>query len=139
MKCPTRVVTSLPTTGVKYCGTPAEAIDVCPSVGWVADFGDGQAVLDVAFNGKNIVPTGNDNWGLVNNPEINQAMDAAELVVGVQPRAEAWAQVDRKLVAQAAAIPFDWDKQPNIESSDVAGVGDLWNTGQWDYSYTSLK
>jgi peptide/nickel transport system substrate-binding protein len=123
----------------KYCGTPAEAIDVCPSVGWVADFGDGQAVLDVAFNGKNIVPTGNDNWGLVNNPEINKAMDAAELVVGVQPRAEAWAQIDRKLVAQAAAIPFDWDKQPNIEASDVAGVGDLWNTGQWDYSYTSLK
>ena len=51
----------------------------------------------------------------------------------------AWAQIDRKLVAQAAAIPFDWDKQPNVESKDVAGVGDLWNTGQWDYSFTSLK
>ena len=119
----------------KYCGTPAEEIDVCPNVGWVADFGDPQAVLDVAFNGKNIVSTGNNNWGQVNNPEINKAMDAAELVVGVQPRAKAWAAIDRKLVAQAAAIPFDWDKQPNIESKDVAGVGDLWNTGQWDYSY----
>ena len=123
----------------KYCGVPAEAIDVCPSVAWGADFGDGQAVLDVPFNGKNIVSTGNSNWGLVNNPEINQAMDAAELVVGVQARAAAWAQVDRKLVAQAVAIPFDWDKQPNIESKNVAGVGDLWNGGAWDYSYTSLK
>jgi peptide/nickel transport system substrate-binding protein len=123
----------------KYCGTPAESIDVCPSVGWVADFGDPQAVLDVAFNGKNIISTGNNNWGLVNDPEINKAMDAAELVVGVKARGEAWAQIDRKLVAQAAAIPFDWDKQPNVESKDVAGVGDLWNTGQWDYSYTSLK
>jgi peptide/nickel transport system substrate-binding protein len=123
----------------KYCGTPAEAIDVCPSVAWGADFGDAQAALDVPFNGKNIVPTGNNNWGLVNNPEINKAMDAAELVVGVQARAAAWAQVDRKLVAQAVAIPFDWDKSPSIESKDVAGVGDLWNTGQWDYSYTSLK
>ncbi len=37
------------------------------------------------------------------------------------------------------AIPFDWDKQPNIESGNVAGVGDLWNIGGWDYSYTSLK
>jgi peptide/nickel transport system substrate-binding protein len=123
----------------KYCGTPAEEIDVCPNVGWVADFGDPQAVLDVAFNGKNIVATGNNNWGQVNDPEINKAMDAAELVVGTQARANAWAQIDRKLVAQAAAIPFDWDKQPNIESNDVAGVGDLWNTGQWDYSFTSLK
>jgi peptide/nickel transport system substrate-binding protein len=123
----------------KYCGVPAEAIDVCPSVSWIADFGDPQAVLDVPFNGKNIVSTGNPNWGLVNNQEINRAMDAAELVVGTQARAAAWAAIDRKLVAQAVAIPFDWDKQPSIESKDVAGVGDLWNTGSWDYSFTSLK
>jgi peptide/nickel transport system substrate-binding protein len=123
----------------KYCGVPAEAIDVCPNVGWVADFGDGQAVLDVPFNGKNIVSTDNNNWGLVNNPEINKAMDAAELIVGAKARATAWAQVDRKLVAQAVAIPYDWDKAPHIESKDVAGVGDLWNTGTWDYSFTSLK
>jgi peptide/nickel transport system substrate-binding protein len=123
----------------KYCGTPAEEIDVCPNVAWGADFGDPQAVLDVPFNGKNIISTGNNNWGQVNDPEINRAMDAAELVVGTQARANAWAAIDRKLVAQAVAIPFDWDKQPNIESKDVAGVGDLWNTGQWDYSFTSLK
>ena len=123
----------------KYCGTPAEAIDVCPNVGWVADFGDPQAVLDVAFNGKNIVSTGNNNWGQVNDPEINKAMEAAELIVGTQARANAWAQIDRKLVARAVAIPFDWDKQPSIESKDVVGVGDLWNTGSWDYSFTSLK
>ena len=123
----------------KYCGVPAEAIDVCPSVAWNADFGDGQAVLDVPFNGKNIVSSANNNWGLVNNPEINAAMDAAELVVGVQARAAAWAAIDRKLVAQAVAIPFDWDKAPSIESKGVAGVGDLWNSGGWDYSYTSLK
>jgi peptide/nickel transport system substrate-binding protein len=123
----------------KYCGTPAEAIDVCPSVGWLADFGDGQAVLDVPFNGKNIVSTGNNNWGQVNDPEINQAMDAAERVIGIQARAAAWAQIDRKLVAQAAAIPFAWNKQPSIESKNVAGVGDLSNLGGWDYTYTWLK
>jgi peptide/nickel transport system substrate-binding protein len=123
----------------KYCGVPAEAIDVCPNVAWGADFGDPQAVLDVPFNGKNIVSTANNNWGLVNNPEINKAMDAAESIVGTQARAAAWASIDRKLVAQAVAIPFDWDKQPNIESSNVAGVGDLWDSGEWDYSYTSLK
>jgi hypothetical protein len=26
-----------------------------------------------------------------------------------------------------------------IESKNVAGVGDLWNSGAWDYAYTSLK
>jgi len=123
----------------KFCGVPAEEIDVCPNVGWAADFADPQAVLDVPFNGRNIVSTGNNNWGQVNNPAINAAMDKAERLIGQEPREKAWAAIDGELVADAAAIPFDWDKQPNIESKDVAGVGDLWNVGSWDYSYTSLK
>src|ERR1039458_7851263 len=123
----------------KFCGTPAEEIDVCPNVGWAADFGDPPAVLDVPFNGTHIESTNNNNYGQFNDPAINRQMAAAELVVGTQARAEAWAKIDRELVAQAAAIPFAWDKQPNIESKDVAGVGDVWNLGVWDYSFTSLK
>src|SRR4029077_12845847 len=68
----------------KFCGTPAEEIDVCPSVGWAADFGDPQAVLAVPFNGKSIEATGNNNWGQVNNPTINRMMAAAEPLVGTQ-------------------------------------------------------
>jgi peptide/nickel transport system substrate-binding protein len=124
----------------KYCGVVSEAIDVCPNVGWVADFGDGQAVLNVPFNGKLIVANGtNSNWGLVNHQRINEAMSAGEKVQGKEARAKAWANIDRELVAEAVAAPYDWDKQPQIESKDVAGVGDLWNIGSWDYSYTSLK
>jgi peptide/nickel transport system substrate-binding protein len=123
----------------KYCSVPAEEIDVCPNVGWIADFGDGQAVLDAPFNGAAIVPSANNNYGQVDNPAINKAMDAAELVTGEQARAAAWANIDRELVAIAAAIPYDWDKQPQIRAKDVAGVGDVWNVGSWDYNYTSLK
>jgi len=123
----------------KYCGVPAEEIDVCPDVGWVADFGDPQAVLDVPFNGKNIIPSGNNNWGQVNDPTINAAMDKAEQIVGREPREKAWAAIDRELVADAAAVPYAFSKEPLIESKDVAGVGDLWNSGSWDYSFTSLK
>lgn len=123
----------------KFCGVPAEEIDVCPNVGWGADFGDPQAVLDVPFNGKYIEPENNSNWGQVNDPTINRHMTAAEPIVGEQARAVAWAAIDRELVAQAVAIPFAFDKQPNIEARDVAGVGDVWNLGSWDYSYTSLK
>jgi peptide/nickel transport system substrate-binding protein len=123
----------------KYCGVPAEQIDVCPNVAWGADFADGQTVLDPTFTGTSIIPSGNNNWGQVNDPTINAAMAKAEDIVGAPARAKAWAAIDRELVEHAAAIPFDWDKQPNIESSNVAGVGDQWNSGQWDYGFTSLK
>ena len=66
----------------KYCNVPKEEIDICPSIGWIADFADPQTVLNITFNGKLIVPTGNVNWGQANDPEINKAMDEAESVNG---------------------------------------------------------
>jgi peptide/nickel transport system substrate-binding protein len=124
----------------KYCGVVSEKIDVCPNVGWIADFGDPQAVLDVPFNGNLIVKNGtNSNWGLVNHPKINAAMEAASKVVGTKARGEAWAKIDRELVEEAVAVPYQWAKEPYIESKNVAGVNQYWNSGTWDYSFTSLK
>jgi peptide/nickel transport system substrate-binding protein len=124
----------------KYCGIVSEKIDVCPNVGWIPDFGDPQAVLDVPFNGKLIVKNGtNSNWGLVNHPKINEAMEAATKVVGAQARGEAWAKIDRELTEEAVVVPYQWSKEAYLESKDVAGVGAYWNGGTWDYSFTSLK
>jgi peptide/nickel transport system substrate-binding protein len=124
----------------KYCGVVSEKIDVCPNVGWIADFGDPQAVLDVPFNGNLIVKNGtNSNWGLVNHPKINAAMEAAAKVVGVKARGEAWAKIDRELVEEAVVVPYEWSREPEIKSKDVDGIGKLWNIGDWDYAFTSLK
>lgn len=123
----------------KYCNVPKEEIDICPNVGWIADFADPQTVLNITFNGTTITPVGNVNWGQTNVPKLNKAMAAAEDVVGNEARAKAWAKIDEEIVEDAASIPFDWDKQANIEGSTVNGVGDIWNVGEWDYSYTSLK
>jgi len=123
----------------KYCGVPAQNIDACPNVGWVRDFADPQTVLYVPFWGPGIVPTNNSNWGQVNDPQINAAMNKAALVVGDAARAQAWANVDRMLVDQAVAVPEDFDFQPNIEGRNVRGIDAVWNVGSWDYSFTSLK
>lgn len=123
----------------KYCGVPKQEIDACPAVGWIRDFADPLSVLWATFYGPAIVPTNNSNWGQVNIPAVNTAMQQAALVVNPTARAQAWANVDKLLVANAAAIPEEYDNQANIESSDVAGVNDLWNEGGWDFAFTSLK
>lgn len=66
-------------------------------------------------------------------------MSKAELLTGSDARAEAWAKIDDMLVEDATAIPFDWDGQANIEGRTVNGVGDRWDVGERDYSWTSLK
>jgi peptide/nickel transport system substrate-binding protein len=123
----------------KYCTVPAQKIDVCPNGGWVRDFADPQTVLSVPFYGPAISASGNSNWSMVNVPKINSAMEQAELVVGEPARAQAWAKIDEMLVEQAVAAPEVFVSQANIEGKNVAGVNELWNTGNWDYDFTSLK
>jgi peptide/nickel transport system substrate-binding protein len=123
----------------KYCTVPAQEIDVCPNAGWVRDFADPQTVLEVPFSGHAIEPEGNSNWSQVNDPQINAAMERAELVVGEQARAQAWAKIDEMLVAQAVAAPEVFASIAAIEGHGVAGVNQLWNSGAWDYDFTSLK
>ncbi len=123
----------------KYCGVPKQNIDACPAVGWIRDFADPLSVLYATFYGPSIVPTNNSNWGQVNDPAINAAMQKAALVVDPTARAQAWANVDKMLVDQAVAVPEEFDSQPNIESKNVHGVNQLWNEGGWDLSFTSLK
>jgi peptide/nickel transport system substrate-binding protein len=123
----------------RYCNVPSKEITVCPNVGWIGDFADPQAVLDLTFNGRYIPPSGNVNWSQTNLPDVNRAIAQGEVLFEPEARAQAWAKIDEALVQHAAAIPFDWDKEANIEGKGVAGVGDLWNTGAWDFSWTSLQ
>jgi peptide/nickel transport system substrate-binding protein len=123
----------------KYCQVPRQEIDACPAQGWVRDFPDPLGTLYAPFYGPSITPSGNPNQGQVNDPAINAAIARAALIVAPAARYRAWANVDKMLVSDAAAIPEEYDSQPNIRSKDVDGVDDLWNIGVWDLAFTSLK
>lgn len=123
----------------RFCALPRARVNACPNVGWIRDFADPQTVLDVAFNGAYVMPENNPNWPQLRDPAIDRAMARAELTVGTQARAKAWADIDRMIVATAAAIPWLWDKEPNLYAKNVRCVPQLWNQGHCDFSYTSLK
>lgn len=122
----------------RFCGVPEQTPNVCPSVGWLKDFIDAQSILDPTFNGENILDANNVNWPLLDVPEINDAMADAQLVDDPEERAEAWGDIDTMISEQAAAVPYVWDNQVNVQSSDVAGVINLFNAN-WDLAFTSLK
>ncbi len=122
----------------KFCSVPSNAPDVCPNVGWLKDFNDGQAMIDVPFNGSTINPENNSNWPQLNVPAVNKAMAQARLVDDPVERRQAWGDVDTLINEQAPAVPWVWDNQANIASADVAGVINKSNAN-WDLSFTSLK
>ena len=122
----------------KFCQVPSNQPDVCPSVGWLKDYADPETLLGPVFNGKNILEEGNSNFALLDEPEINEAMDEAELINDQAERNAAWGEVDKMLTETAAGIPWLWDKQPMLRSQDVNGVVSQSNAA-WDLTFTSIN
>jgi peptide/nickel transport system substrate-binding protein len=128
------------TVNSRFCGSSREArrIDVCANIGWNPDFRDPYAMLVPNFDGHSIGPEITTNPSLFDDSQINAAMEKAALVRNERRRAKAWGEIDRRLVAEVPAVPFLWEKVPNITSQDVYGVVARWNAA-WDLSYMSLK
>jgi peptide/nickel transport system substrate-binding protein len=122
----------------KFCNVPSAKVAICPNVGWLKDFANPQTYLDPTFNGKNILKVGNSNWPQLNDTALNAQMDAAKTLTDPKQIAQAWGNIDKKLSALAPALPWVWDKNANIESSNVQGVIDQDN-GLWALAYTSIK
>ncbi len=121
----------------KFCSVPANQPQVCPNVGWIKDFNDPQSILQVPFSGDSINPSNNSNWPQLNDPKINKAISDAVTITDEKQRAQTWGQIDDQIMAQAPAVPWVWDNDVLVRSTDVNGVANLFN-GEWDLAYTSL-
>jgi peptide/nickel transport system substrate-binding protein len=124
----------------KFCSVVANEPNICPNVGWVKDFNDGQAIIDVPFNGKTIAgsPTNNSNWPQLNDPNINNALNSAKYITDPTQRAATYGKIDDEILALAPALPWDWDYETNVASTNVVPVVNLFNS-LTDLAYTSLK
>ncbi|MEJ7892047.1 MAG: ABC transporter substrate-binding protein [Solirubrobacteraceae bacterium] len=122
----------------KFCNVPDSEVHVCPSVGWAQDFADPQTMIDPTFNGANIPETSNSNWPELDDPAANEAIEAAKLETEPGPRAQAWADANEAVVAQAPGITYMWDYQSLAASPNVRGVQNGYST-TWDLNFTSLR
>jgi peptide/nickel transport system substrate-binding protein len=124
----------------KFCSVVANEPNICPNVGWVKDFNDGQAIIDVPFNGKTIAasPTNNSNWPQFNDPTINAALNSAKYITDPTQRAATYGKIDDEILDQAPALPWDWDWETNVASANVVPVINQFN-GLTDLAYTSVK
>jgi peptide/nickel transport system substrate-binding protein len=120
----------------KFCGYVKAHVNVCPTAGWIEDFPDPYAALYVPFSGKAIVPINNSNWSVLNDPKVNDAIDSAAAIADPTARYRAFANADKLIVDDAAAIPEIWSDNALLEGSKVKGVLDPWND-DWNLSFSS--
>jgi peptide/nickel transport system substrate-binding protein len=121
-----------------WCSVPAKKILACAGVAWLKDYPDPAPMLQPVFDGDSIsLSAGNTNYSQLNDPKINAAMERARTLSG-EVRLKAWGKIDQMIVADAAAVPMQWDVATLIHSKDVNGVAGVF-FDSWDFTYTSLK
>jgi peptide/nickel transport system substrate-binding protein len=122
----------------RFCNVPKNEPNICPNVGWIPDFHEPQAILNVTFNGKSITPANNSNWPLLNDPKINAAADGAQHLLNPNARWAAWGKIDQEVTKTASAIPWLWENFPTLFSSRVTPAPELWNGGAPDVTFMSV-
>jgi peptide/nickel transport system substrate-binding protein len=122
-----------------WCSVPGKRVLTCASgIAWLKDFPDPEPMLRPVFDGNAITkPTDNSNYSQLDDPKVDAAMASAAATTGAA-RAQAWGDVDRLVMADAPAIPLQWDVMTLVRSKDVAGVPNVY-FDSWDLTYTSLK
>ena len=126
------------TMATQFCGTPAAKVAICPNLGWAPDFFDAQSFIAPVFHGENIADTNNTNYSQLDDPRLNAAMDEATQLTDPAARAKAWGELDRRITELAVVVPWLWDNQVNMRSSDVKGVVNAFNA-TYDLNFTSIE
>jgi peptide/nickel transport system substrate-binding protein len=89
--------------------------------GWCPDYpGDGaRSFIVPLLDGRSIIPSGNSNYGLYNNPEVNTKIDQALAEPDQAKRGALWAEIDKQIMQDAPWAPFLYDKTQYFWSKRV--------------------
>jgi peptide/nickel transport system substrate-binding protein len=109
-------------TGTMYdlYGTPAKNIGLFPSGGWLKDYADQYTFIGALFDGRSIIPSGNVNYSMVNDPTVNTMIDKCQPETG-DSRNACWADMDKYLMENVVPwIPWRWGKNQYLYSNRIS-------------------
>jgi peptide/nickel transport system substrate-binding protein len=78
--------------------------------GWGADWPDGYGFLDELVAGDTIVPAGNTNIGMLNDPVVNNLFTKAAGITDATQRNAIWGQIDMQVMKDAVIVPIVYAK-----------------------------
>jgi peptide/nickel transport system substrate-binding protein len=97
--------------------------------GWIPDWPSASSVLPPLFDGD-LIPDinpvtgkalGNVNFPLLDDPNINEQLDAARAETAPDRQATLWGELDQQIQERAVTIPLLYDKAIRLMGSNVGG------------------
>ncbi|MET7426101.1 ABC transporter substrate-binding protein [Dactylosporangium sp. NPDC005555] len=90
--------------------------------GWGADFPTASGFLAVLVDGRQILPSGNNNYSELDNAEVNKLIDQARAEPDQKKAAEIWSQINKVVMDEAVLVPFTYDKALNYRNPRLTNV-----------------
>jgi peptide/nickel transport system substrate-binding protein len=109
------------------------------TAGWGADFPTGTGYLQVLIDGRLIQASGNNNYGELNDPEINSLIDKATSEPDAKKAADIWGQINAKVMDTATQLPFVYDKALNYRNPRLTNVFVWPYYGEWSFGSLGLS
>lgn len=126
-------------TYYQVIGTPAQQNDIAIT-GWCSPWLNGDPLLSPLFHGERIHDTGNYNLAQLDDPEINEALDAAAVMTDLDEQQAAYNDINRVVMEQAPFVPLVRDTPLQVAGPNVAGAySNPTTTGYVDYIGLGLK
>ena len=97
-------------------GTPSKKYAM-GIAGWCADWPGPSTYIGPLFHGKKITPNGNKNYSMLNDTEVNAAIDDANKTADVEEAKQKWFDLDKKIMELAPIVPLIHDRQFSIHSA----------------------
>nr|WP_308401430.1 ABC transporter substrate-binding protein [Streptomyces sp. AP-93] len=106
-------------------------------MGWGADYNSGSGFLQPLVDGKFIAPNANNNFSMINDPEINGLFKTAAAAATPEAAAPFYTQINQKVMEKALYLPINFDKAfvyhnprlTNVYFNDSMGKIDLATIG----------
>ncbi|MEV4939831.1 ABC transporter substrate-binding protein [Streptomyces zaomyceticus] len=109
--------------------------------GWCPDYPSGSTFLPFVFDGRFIKEKGNSgNHSLFRDDATMKRMDEIAAMADAARAAEAWRELDGKILAKAPTAPVVVERKPLLIGTNIAGAfGHTSFGGQLDYATVGLK
>jgi peptide/nickel transport system substrate-binding protein len=99
---------------------------------WSADFPTGYGFFPSLIDGRQIRPSGNNNYAELDDPVINEQLDQVRGVADGIRAAGIWQQINAEVMENASMLPLTYDKVLNYRNPRLTNVFVNQYYGTWD-------
>jgi peptide/nickel transport system substrate-binding protein len=107
--------------------------------GWGADWSSGFGFMWAIADGNAIVPSGNSNLSMLNDPQLNALFNQALKTTDVNARNAIYTQIDKRVTDDAAFVPFIWSKALLYRNPTTTNVYYQPQLAQYNYAVLGAK